>query len=138
MSSSNAARPTSVITGESTAVSAQDGTLLDTPHIPTPIIAQLVGNDVAIANGIKASGALDLCRRLIAAGAHHNSALVCYRGDCVALRVRSIGIGAKFTVREDGLRVVPWKAFSPRTVRPAMRQNTQPVRMQPPAQFANG
>jgi hypothetical protein len=40
VSSRNAARPTSVVTGESTAVSEQVGTLLDTSHTPAPNISQ--------------------------------------------------------------------------------------------------
>jgi len=96
-------------------------------HTPTQITAQLVGNDIAVADNITANGALDLCRRLLTAGAKPNAELICYRGEQIALRVRSIGAGAKLTVREDGLRVVPWKAFSRRAAASPIRQTCEGV-----------
>jgi hypothetical protein len=99
------------------------GGLLNNSNTPNVIAAQLFGSDVAVAGNIKARNALDLCRDLLALGADPNAALLCYRGNQLVLRIRAIGEGAKLTVREDGLRVVPWKAFSRRDVSPPMRQN---------------
>lgn len=101
----------------------QLGGPLDTLHILAEIPAQLFGSDCAVVGDIKARNALDLCRELIAAGAHPDAALLCYRGDQVALRIRTIGEGAKLTIREDGLRVVAWRPFSHRDVSPPMRKN---------------
>lgn len=103
----------------------QLGGPLDISHTPSPIVAQLIGSDTAVANGIKATGAFDLCRRLIAAGVNPDAGLVCTRDGIVALRIRAIGTGAKYTIREtamDGPRVVRWKAFQPRDVTAPMRQ----------------
>lgn len=100
---------------------------LDTLHTPTVINAQLIGSDRAVVDNIKARSALDLCRALIAAGVNRDAALVCYRGDRIALRIRRIDEGAKLTIREDGLRVVQWKAFSGGDLSPFMRQNDEVV-----------
>src|ERR1700730_7046435 len=83
------------------------------------IRCELVGSDVVVAGDIKADGAFDLCRRLLAAGANPAAELVCFRDGRPALRIRSIGDGARLTVREtatDGPRVVAWKAFQARDV----------------------
>jgi hypothetical protein len=91
-----------------------------------PITARLIGSGTATANGIEAPGVFDLCRRLLAAGADPAASLVCWRGNIVALRITSIGAGAKYTIREtsnDGPRVVRWKPFQPRDVSAAMRQS---------------
>jgi hypothetical protein len=99
----------------------QLGGPLDTQLTPSVVNAQLVGTG-AVLGKIKAANALDLCRALVSAGFDPNAALVCHRGNKVALRIRTIGEGAKLTIREDGLRVVPWKAFSHRDVAAPMRQ----------------
>ncbi len=67
-----------------------------------------------------------LCRALVAAGHDPGRRLQAYRGDVLALKVRSIGEGARLTVREDraGPRFVPWEPF-PRRVKPKMRQKTE-------------
>lgn len=95
---------------------------LDALHTPTVVKAQLIGSDRVVVDDIEARTALDLCRKLLAAGADPDAALVCYRGNQVALRIHTIGEGAKLAIREDGLRVVQWKAFSNRDVSPPMRQ----------------
>jgi hypothetical protein len=99
-------------------------------HTPSIITAQLVGDDTAIADGITARGALDLCRRLLDAGFNSEAELLCYRANVLALRIRSIALGAQFTIREtatDGPRVVRWKAFSRRNVSAPMRQTEEVV-----------
>jgi hypothetical protein len=68
---------------------------------PFPIIAEL-GNDRCAALGIIGRGeaaALELCRKLLAAGISPATALHVYRGDVLALRIRSIGEGGELTVK---------------------------------------
>jgi hypothetical protein len=97
------------------------------------ITAALVGNDTAQAGDIVCRGrspVFGLCRALLAAGADPNSKLECYRGDVLALTVKTIGIGAKFTIKENervGPRVVPYEAFSRDRVEPPVRSNGDPV-----------
>jgi hypothetical protein len=65
--------------------------------------ADLVGADTAVAAGITATGhapLLTLCRRLVEAGHDPSTPLEAYRGTTLCLRVRSIGAGARLTVRE--------------------------------------
>jgi hypothetical protein len=76
----------------------------------SPIRADLVGSNTCSAAGIVATGnapVLSLCRRLIAAGHPPGSRLEAYRGNTLALRVRSIGEAAKLTVRLSGGDVGP-------------------------------
>ena len=68
-----------------------------------PIRAVLIGSDRCEAEGIIARGyapVLDLCRALIKAGHDPKRALHAYRGGVLALAVRSIGEGARFTVED--------------------------------------
>ncbi len=44
---------------------------------------------------------LDYCRHLIKEGIHPRTKLNVYRGDILALSVKTINMGAKLTVRED-------------------------------------
>jgi hypothetical protein len=89
----------------------------------TPISCVLIGSNTAQAGDIIARGhspVFDLCRLLVAAGHDPASPLECYRGDMLCLRIRTIGEGAKLTIREtatDGPRVVRWKAFPGRAVK---------------------
>src|SRR5215467_3726621 len=81
-----------------------------------PINATLAGSGCCEALGITARGrapVLDLCRALVAAGHNPRRPLHAYRGDVLALKVRSIGEGAKITVKEDRAapRFVPWEPF---------------------------
>jgi hypothetical protein len=65
--------------------------------------ADLVGADTAVAAGITATGhapLLTLCRRLVEAGHDPSTPLEAYRGTTLCLRARSIGAGARLTVRE--------------------------------------
>jgi hypothetical protein len=68
------------------------------------IRAELVGSDTCTALGITVRGyapVLDLCRALIAVGHDPTRPLEAWRGDVLALRVRSISEGAKLTVGDD-------------------------------------
>jgi hypothetical protein len=68
---------------------------------PFPIVADL-GNDRCAALGLIGRGeapALDLCRRLFTHGVDPQTPLHVYRGDVLALQIRSIGEGAELTVK---------------------------------------
>ena len=97
------------------------------------ITAALIGADTAQAGDISRRGkwpVFALCRALLAAGADPSSKLECYRGDVLALTVKSVGIGAKLTIREtvtDGPRVVRWKPLQDRDVFVPVRQNDDPA-----------
>jgi hypothetical protein len=70
-----------------------------------PIRAALFGSDQCRAEGCTvraASPILETCRRLTQAGYDPDRPLHCYRGDILALRVRSIGEGAALTVKTAG------------------------------------
>jgi hypothetical protein len=65
--------------------------------------ADLIGVDTCTAAGITATGhapLLTLCRRLVEAGHDPSTPLEAYRGTTLCLRARSIGVGARLTVRE--------------------------------------
>jgi hypothetical protein len=89
------------------------------PIIATPyrraIHAELFGDDRASAAGISAHGTaplLALSRKLIEAGHGSATPLEAWRGNTLALRIRSIGDGARLTVDEhNGTRFAKWKPF---------------------------
>jgi hypothetical protein len=97
------------------------------------IIATLIGNDTAQAGDIVSRGrspVFALCRALLAAGANPNSKLECFRGSVLALTVKTIGIGAKLTIKENdwvGPKVVPYEPFSRDRVGRHARQNDDPA-----------
>jgi hypothetical protein len=97
------------------------------------IIAQLIGDDTAQAGDIvvrSRSPVFALCRALLAAGANPNSKLECFRGSVLALTVKSIGIGAKLTIKENdwvGPKVVPYEPLSRDRVGRHARQNDNPA-----------
>jgi hypothetical protein len=67
--------------------------------------AELIGSDTCIAAGltIKAPAPVfAMCRALIAAGFDPAMPLECYRGDTLALRVRSIGEAACLEINGKG------------------------------------
>lgn len=71
----------------------------------TPITAQIVGADRCESEGFAvtaASPVLALCRRLVAAGYDPMRPLHAYRGGVLAVRVRSIGEGAKLETNGEG------------------------------------
>jgi hypothetical protein len=77
-----------------------------TPSQPVPIRAALVGSDHCEAEGISVRAAapvLALCRKLVAAGHDPGRPLHAYRGNVLALRVRSIGEGAQLAIVGDGV-----------------------------------
>jgi hypothetical protein len=68
------------------------------------IRAELVGSGTCQAAGLAARGAApvtSLCRALIEAGHDPATPLEVWRGDMLALRVRSIGAGSRLTVEDD-------------------------------------
>lgn len=70
------------------------------------IRAELIGNDQCEANGIavrESAPVLALCRRLIAAGYNSRARLEAWRGETLALCVRSIGEGARLRVASNGV-----------------------------------
>jgi hypothetical protein len=97
------------------------------------IIAQLIGHDRAQAGDIvvrSRSPVFALCRALLAGGANPNSKLECFRGSVLALTVKTIGIGAKLTIRENdwvGPKVVLYEALSRDRIGRLVRQNGEPV-----------
>lgn len=65
--------------------------------------ATIVGSNQAEANGVTARGhapVLALCRALIEAGVDPGTPLEAFRGTTLCLRVRSVGEGARLTVKE--------------------------------------
>jgi hypothetical protein len=99
----------------------------------TVIIAHLFGDDRAQAGDIVArsrSPVFALCRALLAAGADPNSKLKCFRGDVLALTVKTIGLGAKLTTKENdwvGPKVVRYEPLSRDRVGRHARQNDDPA-----------
>jgi hypothetical protein len=82
----------------------------------TPIRAQITDSDHCEADGITVRAAapvLAMCRKLLAAGYDPDRPLHAYRGDVLALKVRTIGEGAKLTVEESrSPRFVRWKPWA--------------------------
>jgi hypothetical protein len=81
-----------------------------------PLFAELSGSNTCRAVGITVRAnapTLTMCRELLAAGLDPDQAMEVYRGATPALRIRSIGEGAKLTVKEstsDGRpRFVPYR-----------------------------
>ena len=71
-----------------------------------PIQAVLIGSDRCEALGVTvrdAAPVLNLCRKLVAAGHDPQLPLHVYRGDVLALRVRSIGEGSRLSIAGDGV-----------------------------------
>jgi hypothetical protein len=69
-----------------------------------PICAHLAG-DVCAALGISAKAAapvLALCRKLVDAGYDSSRPLEVYRGDVLALRIKSIGAAAALEINGEG------------------------------------
>jgi hypothetical protein len=70
-----------------------------------PIRAELTGSDTCTAGDTVARGAtpvLALCRQLLAAGVHPATPIHAYRGDVLAVRVRSIAEAARLCVKVAG------------------------------------
>lgn len=93
----------------------------------TPIRAVLRKSDQCEADGIAAhssSPVLALCRELLAAGYDPARPLHAYRGDVLALKVRSIGEGARLRVAAHG---VGFERAQDCTAAPPMRQTPTPA-----------
>jgi hypothetical protein len=115
MLTKNAARAAPAATGRDPQVIDRLGRAIGigaTTPSPAPatsgaaIAAELTGSDRCTAIGITARGhapVLALCRRLIEAGIDPDQPLRVYRGDTLALTVRSIGEGARLTVQDNRL-----------------------------------
>lgn len=82
-----------------------------------PIVCAVVTGDIASSGDISTKGhapVLALCRALLHAGADPLSPLHVYRGENLCLRIRSIGEGARLTIREgdrEPPRVGRWAPF---------------------------
>jgi hypothetical protein len=89
------------------------------PHTKLQLVrADLVGADTAVAAGITATGhapLLTLCRRLVEAGHNPSTPLEAYRGTTLCLRARSIGAGARLTVRRRPRRQTPLRDLPSRS-----------------------
>jgi hypothetical protein len=69
------------------------------------IVAAISGSDTAAAEGVtvtSASPILNLCRQLVDAGFDLARPLLCYRGQTLALSVRTIGEGNELEVNSAG------------------------------------
>jgi hypothetical protein len=98
-------------------------------HITRIIRAALVGSDRCDAEGLTAHGhtpVLQLCRILIAAGFDPGRPLHAYRGDVLCLTVRTMGEGARLTVRSSG-NGCPIFCPVEGAAAPAMREYEQPL-----------
>jgi hypothetical protein len=99
---------------------------ITTAQMSAPPVRCELGSDTARCGDLTASSATGLCRLLLAAGTAPDAPLECFRNGTLALRVKSIRIGATLTVREtttDGPRFVRWQAWPARAVKPPVRQN---------------
>src|SRR6516225_6650849 len=81
-----------------------------------PIEAELIGSNECRARGITTRGSapvLALCRALIGAGYDPSRPLHVYRGKALVLTVRSIGDGAKLTVRDSSTGRPKFRKMTP-------------------------
>jgi hypothetical protein len=99
----------------------------------TSLRAELSGSTICSAVGHVAIGqtpVLALCRELIATGHNPDQPLEVYRGGTLALRIRSIGEGARLTVSEEADRPPRFKRWKPRNLgegSPPIAQNRAAV-----------
>jgi hypothetical protein len=93
----------------------------------TTLLAELSGSTICSIAGQVAIGhmpVLALCRALIEAGHDLSTPLDVYRGDTLALHIRSIGEAARLTVDEhNGTRFAKWKPFCRSAGSPRIAQN---------------
>ena len=94
----------------------------------TSVRAELSGSTVCSTAGQVAIGhtpILALCRALIEAGHNPSTPLNVYRGETLALRIRSIAEAARLTVDEhNGTRLAKWKPFCRSAGSPRIAQNS--------------
>ena len=97
----------------------------------TTLRTELSGSTICSAAGQVAIGhtpVLALCRALIEAGHDPSTPLNVYRGDVLALGIRSIGEAARLTVDEhNGTRFAKWKPFCRSAVSPRIAPNLAAV-----------
>jgi hypothetical protein len=103
----------------------------DLPATLMPVRAELIGDDTCVAAGqvVKATApVLAMCRRLIAAGHDPGTPLEAWRGEVMALRVRSLGGGARLIVKSgsDGVPRFVLRSAAASPVAPRM-PNATPV-----------
>ena len=80
------------------------------------IRGEFYGSDYCVADGHTAYGhapGLKMCRVLLEAGYEANRPLHIYRGDVLALKIKTIGWGAMYTVGEDQHRSPYLRKFKP-------------------------
>jgi hypothetical protein len=90
------------------------------------IRAELIGQCVCGARGLIAtadSPAVRMCRMLLEAGVDPDTPLHCFRGNVLALTVRSIGEGARIAINGKGSRFI-WRTAV--GTAPPVRQNAAP------------
>src|ERR1700733_5967657 len=94
------------------------------PKFPKPIRAELSGDFDCTAEGLAVTAnapVLEMCKRLIAARYDLDLPMEVYRGDVLALRIRSIGEAASLEVNSKGTDFVK-RRQRVRTA-PSVRQN---------------
>jgi hypothetical protein len=92
------------------------------------IRAEIFGSDTATAEGLSVtSGApvLKLCRALLEAGHDPATPLEAYRGETLCLRVRSIGEGARLTVKPNATGRLVFVASQTSATASPVRQNAR-------------
>lgn len=101
------------------------------PNQPKQAVrAELVGSNTCRVEGYTVQApapVLAACRKLIATGFDPNRALHVYRGETVALTIRTIAEGAALSVDESRSSFCRWKPFSRAAVSPPMRRNVRAV-----------
>jgi hypothetical protein len=138
------ARPVEV---EPKNVNIKDGLTSSTENSPPrnskqqlSIHAEITGDDGCSACGVSVRSAtpiFSLCRALIEAGHDPSAAMECYRGNTLAVSVRTIGEAAALTVRESTSegrpRFVRYRSFAAGRARsyaggrPPIAQNSPPL-----------
>ena len=106
-------------------------------NAPQTIRAEIFGDDTAEACGVSVKSnapILELCRRLIEAGRHPASPLEAWRGQTLALRVKTLAAGARLTVDENRMDYRPYRAFSHAPVTPPV--SLRPASLLPPVKNA--
>ena len=77
-----------------------------------PLYAELSGDDACISAGLTVRAqapVLAMCRKLVAAGLDPDQALEVYRNGILALRIRSIGEGARLDVNSKSTGFVAYR-----------------------------
>lgn len=105
--------------------------LKQSPGQDPVIVAELSGDDTCTVGNITVRAAAPtfaMSRRLIAAGFDPNCALHAFRGNTLALTIRTIAEGASLSIDEGRSSFCRWKPLSRAAVSPPMRRNVRAVR----------